>query len=277
MNKPLITICTVNYNSSDFIGLMLYAFNKLTSNSYKVVIRDNNSTVEDYNNLKKIIEKYDNVLLYREEENSRGSVAHGKALNDLVSRIDTDYGVIVDADATFLIKNWDGILLEKINEDTPIYGTQADMAGGKPKDFPLMFALMFKTQILKDLKIDFRPKDISLFQDTGWEIREKYKAAGYQGGLIYDFNTRDYKKGPFSNIVCSEYYLDKEAKGGIFAAHFGRGSAPKAKKLISIRNRSSIFVKIINKFLSYANIIKWRKDKKLWITKAYKIINNQNV
>src|SRR5258706_11689809 len=126
MEKQIITICTVNYNSSDFIELLLYALKKLTSSPYKVVIRDNNSKLKNYNKLEKVVSKYSNVKLYRSSTLLRGSEAHGEALNDLVSQIDTPYGVIIDADATFLAKDWDKILIEKINDKMPIIGTQAD-------------------------------------------------------------------------------------------------------------------------------------------------------
>ena len=277
MEKTLITICTVNYNSSEFIDVMLYAFSKLTFHSYKVIIRDNNSTRKDFKKLEYIIKKYKNVTLYKVKTLSTGSVAHGEALNDLVSKIDTEYGVIIDADATFLIKDWDKILINKMNNILPIYGTQADIGSGKFEDFPLMFAMIFKTDILKDLQIDFRPRDLSKFEDTGWELREKFLKGGFNGGLLYDFNTRLYKKGPFANIVCSEYYLSPDGTNDqIFACHFGRGSAPKSKNLVKVDAGSNIFLRIINKALSVFNVLKWKKDKKVWLTICKKIINEQS-
>lgn len=262
MEKPLITICTVNYNSSEFIGLMLHALEKLTHNSFKVIIRDNNSKTKDYNNLKNIVKKYKNVSLYQVKTISSGSLAHGEALNDLVSQIETEYGVILDADATFLIKDWDKILMNKLSESIPIFGTQADGLGGKPTDFPLMFAVILKTEILKNLKIDFRPQNINIGQDTGFELREKYLKSNFSGGLLYSFNTRKYKRGTFANVICTEYYLSKDGEGDIFAAHFGRGSSPKAKNLIRLRSKDNLS-RIINKVLLLPNYIKWSYDKKV--------------
>lgn len=273
--KPLITICTVNYNSSEFIELMLYGLQKLTISPFKVVIRDNNSNDKDYNNLKNIVKNYSNVSLYQVKTNLNGSMAHGEALNELVSKIDTQFGVIMDADATFLVKDWDKILIEKISDEMPIYGTQADVHFGKPEDFPLMFAVIFKTEILKNLQVDFRPRDQQKFEDTGWELREKYMKANLKGGLLYDFNTRTFKKGPFSKIICSEYYLNIDGNGSIFASHFGRGSAPKAKNLVRLRGPKSFFLRVVNKFLQYANILKWHKQKKEWLNICKSIIDGQ--
>ncbi len=274
---PLITICTVNYNSSQFIELMLYAFKKLTKNPYQVIIRDNNSHLDDYKRLERIVATYNNVRMYRVETDLVSSMAHGTALNDLVTQIDTPYGVIIDADATFLLKNWDATLIDLLSDRVPLAGTQADSLGAKPKDFPLMFALLFKTDILKKLAIDFRPKDLALLQDTGWELREKYMAAGYSGAMLYDVNTRFYKEGPFRDIVCSEYYLRSEGeRGHIVASHFGRGSAPRAKNLIRMKNGNNPIFKLINKLLMYPNVMKWKHDKKEWLKIGKRIIDTQS-
>lgn len=273
--KPLITICTVNYNSSEFIELMLFALKKLTFNTYKVIICDNNSKETDFQKLENLIKDYENINLYRVNTDKLGSMAHGEALNELVSRIDTEYGVILDADATFLIKNWDKILIDKIDDKTPIYGTQADVGYGKPEDFPLMFAVIFKTDILKNLQVDFRPKDVKNFQDTGFELRGKYLGAGFSGGLLYDFNTRKFKKGPFSEVVCSEYYLEDNASGIIFASHFGRGSAPRSKNLVKLGGKRTLILRMVNKFLQYANILKWKHQKSKWIFICKSIIDSQ--
>ncbi len=48
----LITICIVNYNSSEFVLNTLYCLEKITKNNYKVIIRDNNSKLKDYLNFK---------------------------------------------------------------------------------------------------------------------------------------------------------------------------------------------------------------------------------
>jgi hypothetical protein len=276
MDKPKITICTVNFNSSQFIELMLFAIEKLTHNSYKVIIRDNNSKLSDYKKLKKIVGKYNRVSLYRVETDLKGSIAHGEALNDLVSKIDTEYGVILDADATFLVKDWDDILINKLSESIPIFGTQADDSGKKPMDFPLMFALIFKTDTLKKIDIDFRPKNINLGQDTGFELREKYQKADLSGGLLYGFNTREYKNGPFANVVCTEYYLSKDGNGEIFATHFGRGSSPKAKRLVRFTRSTNIFIRIINRLIRPFNTNLWKTEKKHWIKTVKEIIEKQN-
>lgn len=75
----------------------------------------------------------------RVRTNLTGSMAHGTALNALAKKVNTPYFSILDADATWLKKNWDQILIEEINNRVKVIGTQA--SGNKPKDFPLMFSL----------------------------------------------------------------------------------------------------------------------------------------
>ncbi len=226
MKKDLLTVLIVNFNSSEFIEVSLYALEKLTKNPYMVFVLDNGSKVCDYRNLKRICSKYGNVFLERKETSLRGGIAHGTALNYLVEKVDTPYFSILDADATWSIKGWDEILISKINDKAKIIGTQA--AGNKPKDFPLMFAIFFETETFKRLGIDFIPRDISSQLDTGWEIRQKYMNKGFKGEVLNLRATRTYKGGPLKEVICAEYYLEGISHN--IASHFGMGSTSGAHK-----------------------------------------------
>jgi len=272
--NPSITICIVNYNSSDFILNTLYCLEKITKNDYKVIIRDNNSEIKDYLNLKNNLQKNSNVELYRINNfNYKGSIAHGIALNDLINRIDTRYGVILDADCTFLYKNWDEVLINEINEEYPIIGTQAPIGKNskKPKDFPLMFAILFDTRIMKKLQISFIPENPEEFRDTGFELREKYLKNDYKGKLLFFKNTRSFKLGPFNKIICAEYYLEGHKR--IFASHFGRGSSLGRKKYLNTKKRIFYIIPIVGSLLLK---LKGKRDKKKWIKTCKKIIDNIN-
>lgn len=276
MEKPLVTVVMAHRNAGDFVRLMLHAFDKLSFYPYKIIIRDNSSTPKEFKKLQNVLAKYPNldINLYTHETKLRGSDAHGETLKELVDKIDTEYGVIMDTDATFLRKNWDKILIDRLTPEMPIYGTQPDVHGGKPLDFPLMFGLLFKTDVMQKLNVDWRPTDISKLQDVGWRCREEYHAAGLKGGVIYDFNTRIHKDGPFASVICSEYYLDKDNKGEIFASHFGRGSMPNSKSLVRLSPTNPVF-RAINKVLLLPNYLKWSYDKKKWLGIAKRIIDRE--
>jgi len=262
-NQSPISILTVNYNSADFIDNLLLTLEKLTYNPYEVYIIDNGSEISDYQKLKKIVLKYKNVDLQRLNTKQIGSMAHGTALNMLVKKVKTKYFSILDADASWLKKDWDKILIDKIDKKVKLIGTQAPKL--KPQDFPLMFAILFETQAFKDLKIDFRPKDAAKMQDTGFEMRGKYLKAGLKGLNLKVKNTREYKKGPFKKLVCAEYYLGFD----LIASHFGRGSCPKAKSVIKISGR------IFNFIFQPINLLLWKRDKKRWLRICKKIVEKE--
>jgi SAM-dependent methyltransferase len=265
-----LSILIVNYNSADFVEVSLYALKKLTKNPYQVFIRDNNSKLQDFLKLKKIAKKYDNVLLERVETNLTGSMAHGTALNALAKKVNTPYFSILDADAIWLKKNWDQILIEKINNQVKVAGTQA--SGDKPKDFPLMFAILLETETFKKLNIDFRPKDIQKHIDTGWELREKYLASDLRGDIIFEFKKKNKVKNRyFHNLRVAEYYFHNDPH--IFASHFGRGSTVGAAKYK--KGKIKYFYK--TPFIGgYFLKKKGEKEKREWIKTCKLIIETQS-
>lgn len=269
MNE-LITVCITNYNTSKFIEVSLLALNKLTKNPYKVLINDNGSKSRDIRKLRRLADNYDNVFLIFRKTDKPASIAHGEALNILIDKIDTPYGVMLDSDAIFLKKNWDEILINQLDYQVKIIGAPvAEGAINKPKDFPFQFAVLFETKIFKSLDIDMRPKSIKEAiepgLDTAWEMREKYLENGYKGKVFICKNTRYYKDGPFGNLICTEYYL--EGYQGIFACHFGRGhslGAGKYKKLPKILMLP--YIRQISRRL------KGYRERKVWLNLCKDII-----
>lgn len=287
MNDFLITVCISNHNTSDFTLNTLYCLKKLTKNKYKVIIRDNDSNLKDYLKLKKYVKYYPNIKLYRVENLNYpyrlASLAHGTALNDLIFQIDTKYGAVLDSDCTFLYKNWDEVLINEINEDYPIIGTQAPAF--KYQDFPFVFGFFFITNILKSLNIDFRPKDIFIKgQDTGFEMREKYINSGYKGKLLINKYTKEYKSGPFNKVLCQEFYLTSYKE--IFASHFWRGVQTGDWKYYTPWRVWIEYLPFIGKYLlrfflkpeylSRIAKIKGRIEKNEWIKICRKIANTND-
>ncbi|PCI21346.1 hypothetical protein COB64_00485 [Candidatus Wolfebacteria bacterium] len=269
MKNPLITILIVNFNSAEFIENTLYGLKKLTRNPYQVFIVDNDSKSKDYEKLQRIISEYENVSLERNSTGLRGSMAHGTALNYLATQVDTLYFSILDADATWLIKDWDTILISTFDDKVKVAGTESD--GDKPKDFPLMYAILFETKTFNDLNIDLRPRDISLHEDTGAELREKYLAAGFKGIILGARNTRTYKDGPFRNSIgVAEHYL--KGYEHIFSSHFGRGSTLGANKYIHTKRKYLYKIPLLGGYLLRK---KGRKEKSEWISVCKDIINKQ--
>lgn len=268
MGDQLLTVLIVSYNSSAFVEVSLFALAKLTKNNYKVSICDNGSSWMDKRRLKRIASKYKNVDLIFRKQSASGSIGHGEALNILINTIDTPYGVILDADAIFLRKNWDELLISQLDDKTKIIGAPPVKNPVKPIDFPLTYAVLFDAQVFKSLVVDMRPKNRKLGQDTGWEMREKFLDNGYTGEVLQVRETRQYKEGPFGNVICGEYYL--EGLDDIFACHFGRGSSLGAAKY-----------KEWNKFMAVPGInhigrrIRGYRERKEWLAICRKIVEAQ--
>ena len=268
MDEKLITIVIVAYNVSAFLEVSLYGLAKLTKNKYKVIICDNGSSYFDKKRLKRIVSKYDNIELFFRKQSASGSMGHGEALNILIDKIDTPYGVILDADATFLKKEWDEILINQLDDEVKIIGAPPIRNPIKPVDFPLIFAVLFDSEVFKFLRIDMRPKNVKAGQDVGWEMREKFLNNGYAGKILEVRSTREYKEGPFRNVICAECYM--EGYDDIFACHFGRGSSLGAAKY-----------KEWNRFLSLPGInyiarkIKGYRQKKEWLSLCREIIHRE--
>jgi len=260
----------VNYNTSAFIEISLYALAKLTKNKYKVIICDNDSRYIDKKKLKRIVNRYRNVELFFRKQSAPGSMGHGEALNILIDKIDTPYGVILDADSTFLKKGWDEILINQLDDRVKIIGAPPVKNPIKPTDFSLTYAVLFDTKVFKALKIDMRPKNPKIGQDVGWEMREKYLHNGYAGKILEVRNTREYKDGPFRNVICAECYLEGF---DIFASHFGRGASlgvPKYKEW----NRL-LRVPILNIVAYVCMKIKGYRERKEWLAICKKIIDKE--
>ena len=262
------TILVVNFNTSDFIGLMLKAFYKLTVTPYKVLICDNGSRNREILKLVKIAKDYDSVDLFFRNQSAPGSVGHGEALDFLVDKVNTPYFVIMDADATILYPRWDEILIRKLIGRYKLIGTPPVKTGGKRADFPCVYTTMFDTKTFQSLNCFFRPVSgqEGMGKDTGYSLREKYLNNDFKAALLVVKNTRYSRNGPFGNIPCAEYYLEEDSRV-IFSSHFSRGSSGGVAKY---KNELIYRIPILSKFIKrYVG----RRDKKRWIKRAYNVVD----
>lgn len=268
MDKQLITIMIVAYNVSAFVEVSLYGLAKLTKNKYKVIICDNGSPYFEKKRLKRIVSKYANIELFFRKQSAPGSMGHGEALNILIDKIDTSYGVILDADATFLKKGWDEIFVNQLDDEVKIIGATLIRNPIRPVDFPSVFAVFFDTKVFKSLRIDMRPKNIKAGQDVGWEMRENFLKSGYKGKVLETRSTREYKDGPFGDVICAEYYL--KGYDDVFASHFGRGSSLGAAKY---KEWSGFFSLPLTKRIAMR--IKGYGERKRWLAICREIIDRE--
>lgn len=269
MSGEILNIGVVNYNTSDFVENILYSI-RLTHNSYKVLVCDNGSRFFDKRNLKNIARRSENIETIFREQSSGGSQGHGEALNLLIEKMESPYGVILDADAVFLKEGWDEILINRLDEEVKAVGAPpVKQAEEKPLDFPSVYATLFSVPTFKDLDIDMRPENPDIGKDTGWEMREKFLDSGYKGETFEAKNTRSYKKGPFRDVLCAEFYFDNNKSP--FCSHFGRGATLGAAKY----NGLSEVIHSIPIIDGMARRMRGYLEKKKWIDICKNLVDKQ--
>ncbi len=229
---PSLSVLITNFNTAQFVKLSLYALQRLTVHPYVVLINDNGSKPADIAALKRLAAAYPNVeLILRQSRYTQASFAHAEALDLLIQRVNTPYTVVLDSDCAFLLRGWDQELIGSLTETVKIVGTplQQGASGRKPHDFPFQFAVLFDTDIYHTLRISCMPRDLKQGEDTCWEWKPKFLAAGYAGKVLTARHTRYHKDGPFGHLICAEYYTDD---GRLIASHFGRGSSGGVNKYL---------------------------------------------
>ncbi|MDR1952221.1 MAG: glycosyltransferase [Elusimicrobiota bacterium] len=270
-----ITILTVNYNTSHFIELMLFSFSKLTKRKWKMIICDNGSKPEDFLNLRKAVQNYQNAeIIVRQQGNDQPSIAHGKSIDLLISKADTSYFLLMDADCIFLRKYWDDDIINEMQKGGyTLLGTPAVFNIYKPIDFPEVYATMFDAQKYKELGSPTLCPDEnwansdngnSLEQkDTGWLVRKECIRQNHKF-YVFDgiYTKHNYIKSRyFPGIYCLEFFM--KGTDEIMCSHFGRGSSEGKWKFDDMRS-------FIPKFL-----LRKRQISK-WIRLSKKIIEKQS-
>lgn len=265
--NPKITVVTVNYNSAPFIENALYALNELSHNEIRIHVCDNGSRWYDRRRLKRVVGHHQNASITWRTQESGHSEAHGTALNLLLEEVETPYALLLDADASVLVDGWDELLLGRLDGTTKVIGAPPVENPIKPTDFPSVYLTLVEMESFRALDIDMRPADPSTGKDTGWELRDKYLDAGYEAECLTTKNTRNYRGGPFAEVLCAEFYLRGVAH--ILGSHFGRGSSLGAAKYF----KSSIFHWPI-----VGAIPKWIRgylERRNWIRTCRELVDDQ--
>jgi glycosyltransferase involved in cell wall biosynthesis len=281
MRAPLITVVSVNYKESVFfIDVMLSSLCKLTFSPFDVIICDNGSGKEDVQRLRNICKPYDNVRLIERQQSMPGSYGHGEALDVIIGMVNTKFTVVMDPDCTFLVKCWDSFLLNKLDDTTKIIGATSppDRSGKRigGGDFPLPSLTLFETEIYNNLNISCMPRNIDEGEDTGWQWKTKLLGHGYLSETLVTKNTRDFKNGPFSDLVgIEEYYTNG---GDLIASHFGRGASGGSAQYLSGEHRrmQKWLQKLAPKAASLLARIEAKKEINQWKKTCYRIIDKQN-
>lgn len=211
------------------------------------------------------------VDAYSDEPN--GSMSHGIALNKTFEHVESENVLFCDADVAFVQSEWDLMYQNALSDKIVAIGTAyptdyaANSAAQKYVEFPNVIGSMFRTELLRRLRIDFCPAKQSsiktddealafklpigtlIARDTGWQLT-KLRQAGYESIAMAEYQSNDSEAVLLTNpnIRGSEYHLN---------------SVP----LISHMGRS-----ILRPFGQHEFAIAWEQRCRDWIYKQYEQI-----
>ena len=268
MDSAGVTVVIANHNTAPFLAVSLRALRELTETPYTVLVSDDGSEPADLALLDELDAAHDEVTVLRRRPTRSGSGAHAEALDFLRSRVETAYTAVLDADCTPLMRGWDTYLIGRLGDRVKIVGSTLGegWSGRKPIDFPLPFMAMLETAPYRELGISALPRDIEAGEDTCWEWRPKYRAAGYDGAVVRSQNTRLTPEGPFADVPCAVYYADD---GRVLGSHFGRGANPAGKR----QGRGVIGGLLTRVRGDDARVAQWRAQRERWIATCHALID----
>jgi len=201
----------------------------------------------------KIPKGYDCVA--KTEKSKHGdSFNHSLAINEAYNHINSKYVIFADADIAITYKNWDKVVIEKLDSGLSCFGFDYYKKSRRYFDFPNIFFFCFRSDMIGDIGVDFKPriKDGKIDKefvdteeksnvlgkpmgeyiqcDTGWSIPIAIKGKGFTGESIPCIRCdMDGQKMPFRNekqkkLCFKKHRLMNEFiyNGDLFGTHLKR-------------------------------------------------------
>lgn len=150
---------------------------------------------------------YNHVVTTKKSEYG-DSFNHSIAVNEALNHIESDYAIFVDADVVITYKNWDKLVIDKLDSGLSCFGFDYYKKNRRYFDFPNIYFFAFRNDLIGDIGLDFRPKivDKKIYRkvieteedsylsgkpvgeyiccDTGWGLPFQIKSKGFKGGAI---------------------------------------------------------------------------------------------
>lgn len=155
------------------------------------------------------------------------SYSHGMACNSAIKHSTADYVMLIDADTAFLVKDWDKLLIEQLNNKCVCVGAEGVYRNSSIVPNPL--CLIADGKVFRSIGVDFLPKLVgnlcaktwvqnetqTLYSgrpigtswkfETGYKLRETLITAGYEFKTLKTYRTTGENK-------VAVYYLDGNSK-----------------------------------------------------------------
>ena len=195
-----LTVCSVNWYSVRYLRFLDFTLRHLADKlAFRWLICNSES---DDSSDPQLAQLTNARVIYRNLDGLYSGVAHGTGLNALVPYIETEFTLFVDPDSAVLAKGWDTICLRELEEDSNVVAIGAPydgyMGARRYADFPTLFFVVCRTELLRQHHIDLRSGRASwpgrlrrrlrryagLFEadrDTGWRLRQVAHRHGFRG------------------------------------------------------------------------------------------------
>ena len=201
-NIPRFTIISVNYNTKEWIKLLIEKVREFTGVPYEFIIIDNGSSDGSV----EYLEKQKDIILLKNDMN----IGHGPALDYGFSFIRTRYAIVIDSDAHPIRADWINKLLSSLDNNCLVSGIHHH----RNYVHPACMALEVKT--FYKYKLTFKPNwpkdnDINKLGNTNWDAGEYISVKILEDGK--KINLIPLSKRNSNTIVGSEY-------GGIIYHNF---------------------------------------------------------
>ena len=210
---------------------------------YILGISNNNVDIEK---LKKIETKYTkNIFKVKKVYDDFGATSqrHAECIGEILEKMDSRYGLIIDCDMAFLMKDWDLKFIEKLKDKVIVLGAPYHKTAKKYQNFPTVMSFFFDVKEMKKLEIDFsgsgddaaevaseresflvqQPVGMTIVHDVGFQMPIKVRGAGLDGYALEHLKdpTRDAGSKFFlPGMRGDEYQID----GCPVMTHVGRSS-----------------------------------------------------
>jgi len=126
------------------------------------------------------------------------SMGHGEALDMLMEHVEAEHCLVTDCDIVYLCQHWEKMMLEKIEGNVAIVGSEYDpnrkIEPKKYQNFPNVVTSLFKTEIIRECEVSFKPEidgnrilridsyhGMNLDLDCGWQLCHNLRSNGYEG------------------------------------------------------------------------------------------------
>jgi hypothetical protein len=153
-----ITIGIVSWYSADLIDNLIANLTQKTSSSTKLsYLVCDNTNGEDTVLYEKLDDK---CTIFPNDQGDFPVKGHANGLNALLARVETDLCVFADPDVMVLMKDWDKICKAALSDKVVAIGTPyPPMLIAHHTDFPVVYFVLFKAQMFKDLGVSYNLPD----------------------------------------------------------------------------------------------------------------------